>query len=65
MGHTLSQPEEVHHALVEMAVKDMKADEPVATEGKPTRDPQENWRGSYVSPYRAAYMRLKQTLLDS
>jgi hypothetical protein len=65
MSHTLSQPEEVNHALMEMARKDMQADIPVTDKENLFEGTQKSWRGSYVSPYRAAYMKSKQGLLDS
>lgn len=57
MSHTLSQPEEVNHALMELVRNEMKVNTSIADKKNLAERTQESWRGSYVSPYRAAYLR--------
>lgn len=57
MSHTLSQPEEVNHALAEMAWTDIAMYTPIAEKAKTNRIPPGDWSGGYVSPYRAVHMK--------
>ncbi len=55
MSQKLTQPEEIGHILNEMAGNGLKVDEPV--KGDKGGVAPAGWSGSYVPPYRAAYLK--------
>lgn len=57
MSHKPTQPEEIDHVLMEMAVHDLKAESPETDKKNLNGATQMDWGGSSVSPYRAAYMK--------
>lgn len=64
MSHNLSQPEEVDLVLRDSAENDTQADVPVADKNNYNGRTQAQWHGDYVSPYRAAHMKLIRGLSD-
>lgn len=64
MSQNLTQPEEIDHALREMAEKDMNWDVPISGKKHSSGSPRKDWLGGYISPYRAAHMKPKQDLLE-
>jgi hypothetical protein len=58
MSRNLSQPEEIDLVLNEMSKCDLEVDTKISG-AKPLAHPhQEGWNTGYVSPYRAAYMKV-------
>lgn len=57
MSHKPTQPEEIDHVLMEMAVHDLKVEPPETDKKNLNGATLMDWSGSSVSPYRAAYMK--------